>query len=109
MITDKVTIHQSFRASPRDIEFKSLEENGPLTICLQIRSEYMTRLIIVNFQACLRYSVTPYKQRRSTVHDIEEEPWIMALGPQHMIVTKDRIVEITSGSTPSIRVVGSKT
>ncbi len=108
MITDKVTIHQSFRASPRDIEFKSLEENGPLTICLQIRSEYMTRLIIVNFRTCRQYSVTHCKERTSTVRDTKVEPWIMALGPQHMIVTKDRIVEIISSDTPSIRVIGSK-
>lgn len=103
MIADKIDLNQTLKAISRDIEFKSLEHNGPLTICLQVRTGRATRLVIVNFQSCKRYSVMAHKETQTRA---EETQWIFSFGPEHMIVTRDRLIEVTSNCVPSIRVLG---
>ncbi len=105
MIADKIGTYQTFKARSSDIEFKSIEDNGPLTICLQVRSERATRLVIVNFQSCSRYSVMMQKEPLSTTK-AEAEQWLFSFGPEHMIVTRDRLIEVTSTCAPSLRVLG---
>jgi len=90
----------------RDIRFSSLEDDGALTICLNIRNETANILLLVVFHTCRGYSLTKFRDRRS-----EERgpcPWLRSKGLQHLIVAQDRLIEVSSDCKPSVRVLGSR-
>lgn len=98
---------------PAIIRFHSLNEDGALSILIHRSSAGSSELLSITFRTLKSYRVTRVERAReeSGRRKFEKKSdihWFRTVGCKHLILTEDRLFEITSSSKPQCSIVAVK-